>query len=454
MKKFLEKIEKGMAFVNKHPLFMFAIMVVCSIFGAFVCDGVMCADPANPGTGDGSTDGPASVASAQVISPDLDMSDVEKFVTELLPSRHPVFSILQDGRRSQAQSWKHDWYVSDYMPVLDETTASAAIALTPLTATALPVAHKNYFELHQTIFVKDPTIVGKYGDGFALLVVDIPSSGSSVSVVPINPDATTGTKTIPANTPLILGGTAKGEDEWTADSKVIFPLKEYNYLQKFMVKISETEYQKLNKKEINWGMSDYLRNRLFDMKTKIEMNFLFGSLAEVNDPVKGNMKLTTKGFKNFGVKNIPSPTTWNDGTFIDMYNDLFEDNNGSDKRYALCDKTFLANVLKTPFVTRIKEAASTSEELNINWGRISIGGNTLLYKKYNILDRIGTSNCAIIIDPANIGKAVQIPMEEHFEGLDVGRTKGENSSAVVIRETSCPVVYNPLAHAIIGNVFA
>jgi hypothetical protein len=437
MKRFIESVKES-------NVLMFLLLLLCVVFGVTDASAMCAAGGAVP------SEGPASIEQARVEAPDLDQSDVEKLVTELEPSRHALFSIVQDGRRSHSDSFEYKWYLSDYMPVLDKLTANATIVTTAGTTSMLTVANRPYFEIHQVLFPKSSSIVNLKGEVLALLVVGISSAG--VEVIPLNGDPGQ-TYSIPNNTGLILSGTAKSEIDWGTDSKVTYPFPETNYVQMFMAEVSETEYQKLNLKEVKWGMSDYVRTALDRFKTSMELTFLLGSKSEVVDPIANNQKRTSRGLLNFGIQHKAAPTTWDEAHLIEMCSYIFDDNNGSDERYLLADKVFLNGILGLKFVQRMQNANSSNSRLNINWQTLSIGGNTLHIKRYNLLDRMGTQNAAIFIDPANIGKAIQIPMQEHHEGLNVNRTRGKNIETVVIRETSCLTVYNPETHGVIGNIF-
>jgi hypothetical protein len=438
MKRFIEKL-------NGSNVLMFLVLLLCAIFGVADAGAMCAAGGAIP------SEGPASIEQARVEVPDLDMSDVEKYVTETKPSRYPVYSIVQNGRRNKSDSFEYKWYLSDYMPVLDRLTAAATIVTTAGTTSVLKVANRPYFEIHQVLFPKSATIVNTKGEVLALLVVSISSTG--VEVIPLNGDPGQ-TYAIPNNTELILSGTAKSEIDWGTDSKVNYPYPETNYVQMFMAEVSETEYQKINLKEVKWGMSDYVRTAIDRFKNSMELTFLLGSKSEVIDPIANNQKRTSRGLLNFGIQHLPTPTAWDEAQLIKMFSDIFDDNNGSDERYLLADKVFLSNILGMKFVQLQQAANSTNARLNINWQDIQVGGNTLHIKRYNLLDRMGTQNAAIFIDPENIGKAIQIPMQEHHEGLDTNRVRGKNIETVVIRETSCLTVYNPETHGVIGNIFA
>jgi hypothetical protein len=438
MKLFIEKL-KG------SDVLMFATLLLCVIFGVTDASAMCAAGGLIP------SEGPASIEQARVEVPDLDMPDVEKYVTVLEPSRHTLFSIVQDGRRSKSDSFEYKWYLSDYMPVLDRLTAAATIVTTTATTSILKVANRPYFEIHQVVFPKSSTIVNLKGEVLALLVVGISSAG--IEVIPLNGDPGQ-TYSIPNATDIILSGTAKSEIDWGTDSKTNWPYSETNYVQMFMAEVSETEYQKLNLKEVKWGMSDYVRSALDRFKTSMELTFLLGSKSEVIDPIANNQKRTSRGLLNFGIQHVPTPSAWNEAGLIELCSRIFDDNNGSDERYLLADKVFLGNILGLQFVQRMQNANSTNSKLNINWQTLSIGGNTLHIKRYNLLDRMGAQNTAIFIDPTNIGKAIQIPMQEHKEGLDTNRVRGKNIETVVIRETSCLTVYNPETHGVIGNIFA
>ena len=93
------------------------------------------------------------------------------------------------------------------------------------------------------------------------------------------------------------------------------------------------------------------------------------------------------------------------------------------------------------------EAGSTEVVFGITFHRISTPDGELLMKPHDLLNEYGYSKAAIVIDPANVYRAIQKPLEA--TELDRDKTGLSRSSDVRIDESHTLAVTNPDAHALL-----
>ncbi len=399
---------------------------------------------------------PAAIAdtvtttAAKEVSPYLLMTDVEKRVTEFLPSRFPLDTLIRNiGRNEQAESLEVGWYATDYIPFKDKvkTAVTSATGLVDIT-----VDNIDFFSLHQTVVVDSKSIQGTDKDYLSLLVISVKRTTSQISVVAIN-GTVSGTKTvvpnIPADTPLILCGRAKSEKDRQTTPSATLPTRETNLQQMFMVQVEESEYQKLSKKEVEWGFQNYKNQNMTRLRAEMELSYIFGAKSKTVDPEANNTKQTCNGIIRYGIKRWDSPTNgWDNGSLIDFSKSIFVGNNGSDERFFTAGSDLIAAISKAPLIQKQQEAGKTKVKHGVTWNEIETNFGILYLKYAPMYDEIGKPSLGLVIDPANIGKKTMVPMS--IEELKLKESGQSNVDAAIIRETSCPVVYNPDTHMAIN----
>ncbi len=404
----------------------------------------------------------ATTVTAKEKSPDLLDNYISKKVTEERPESTPIDTIMRAiGGATRIDSFKTEFYRERYEQGRDKVTSDVAAATAGNPVVDIPVENVANISVDKTLLAVD--VKGYDEDGnltdkdLVLLVVGKIAGQGKVQVQAVNGKKDASNKSwtlcpeIPADTKLIIMGEAKSETDAQNSSYELYPDKDYNYCQIFMAQMEESFFSKMHRKEIDWGMAEYTRQNIWRMRRGMEYNFLFGNRRYVYDSVGQDHKYLTGGVTQFIEKKIAygkggGNLTIDAPDFVDMTQDIFTGNSGSDTRILFAGSDLMARLSKVDTVHKQLEAKKTLVKFGITWREIETNFGTLLLKHHEMLNNAGWSGKGLVLDINNIEKQEFLPMT--VNDLKLKEAGIKNVDGKTITEASCLITRYADTHAI------
>lgn len=383
---------------------------------------------------------------------DLNLDYVSKKITEMRPASTPLHTLMSHvSKVVPVDAFKTDYYAVDIKPFTDTATAAFTNTGTQ-TAGEVTVGNVAIWNIDDTVLI--PGVLGV--DGLPLMgCVTAKNVGSSKLTIQAMNGTGAQTAVVPniaINSTLVRMGTAKSELDMQTGSFTLLPEKEYNYCQNFMAQIEASTFDKIQNKEVDWDFSDYEELSIYDMKSAMERNYLFGIRKKFTDATDSEVKYTCGGVNSFMTKEL----TWSraggitSSNWIDYAKTIFQDNAGSDTRIVLTGDDLMAAIAKVSDVAKQLEAKNTEVKFGITFSVVETNWGKLYIKRHPMFRMMGMSEYGHVIDINNVEKHVHVPMKS--TKLDLITSGQRNADATVIQEVSCPVLRYPATHARIKPV--
>lgn len=400
-------------------------------------------------TGDAVTT--AEVAAA---APDLLMSTVSQKITEMKPARTPLDTIIRSATKKSVKSFKTDYYAVDVLPFVDTvattyTKPATGVELAEVIVTNIDMWRQDDTALAVGIAGSDSTV----GD-LVLFIADVDVANSKLKVQALNgtvEGALIVVPTIASTTVLVRMGNCKAQKDASTSPYAMIPEKEYNYCQIFMAQIEEGTYEAMHKKEVEWSFSDFEALGIYDMKTTIELSYLFGFRKEFVDKLGRDTKYACGGITREIDQSVEYGTggadrTVTNDTVIGWCQDAFTGNSGSDTRILFSGSKLTKYISAIDFTKQLGGGA-TEVKFGIEWKVISTNFGKLLWKLHPLFAEIGWDEKGIILDVNQLEKHEFLPMgARDIDLLSSGQSK---VNAKAIDEASCPILRYPDCHRIV-----
>jgi hypothetical protein len=258
--------------------------------------------------------------------------------------------------------------------------------------------------------------------------------------------------TIPAGTILYRAGVACDQHIAMTEDPQATPTKDYNFCQRFLYTVSENMYQRMQEKEVEYGLNDYKDQALYDLRLDTEKAAFFGGGAEDGenfvDADSNRRVLHMRGLLDFDIQDIER-----DGEDVDTFlntvmEKMFAVNNGSAERLMFYGAEFATALANCKWWQKQLEANKTDVEWGVTWKIIESNFGTVRAVYDPALSLTGPySNCAFIVDPAHIRFVEQLPLTERK--LDLQKAGISNTNDIVLEESVTLEVTNPKSHGFI-----
>lgn len=465
--------------MEKRKKIIIAVLVIAAIVGVLSiilgCEGsgVVAAFAGLVGV-------PMTAYGSDVNAPELNREDISSSVTQMLPSRTPVDTIMRNLKRSQkAMSQKIGYYQASYKPICDNFDATATGAGSSVAAPAsaykmasgvelsfifVKVLNADMWRNNDTLLMRGLTLPGRKGaavvGGTGTHIEDVmfyvaEKNETVLKLIPIGglKSAKSGKFVLPDflnSTVLIRMGQAKSELDITTDPFAIYPTLSWQYCQNFMAQIEESTFQKLTQKEASWGFSNFEAVNIMSMKMEMELSMLFGSEGEY---VAGNNRTYfTRGI----TRDIENTLTYGSGgsdltITKDNYNtwlkEVFDGNNGSTNRVLFAGSGLIKSLSLVDEFTRSITSVEKDAVLGVDVRKINTYFGTLDVVLAPLFREAGWENNGLILDLEHVTKHEFVPMS--VTNLDLKSSGTRNADARVIQEVSCLTLRHPDCHAII-----
>lgn len=391
---------------------------------------------------------------AATASSELLTNTISKKITEMKPSRNPLDTILRNvNLTSKVQSWKSEWYSSDVrgisttVSVSFDTSASGTVDSTGDINT-ITVTDIHIFAVDDNVLVQD--INGGDGKELVLHIVAKNTTAKTISVIAVNGLGTDEdlVPDIPATTTIIRIGNSKNENDAQTTPYTTFPQKTYNYCQIHMAQIEEGAYLALHAKEVNWDVTDYRMQALYDMRRSFELTSLFGARGYKYDPEGEDWKYFSGGIYRYADGSIEYTSgALTDRTFNSWARDIFTGNAGSDTRVLFAGKTLMNEMASVSSVQKQIEAKGTEIKFGVKFNMIETNFGTLAVKHHDLFNDVGWAAKGMVLDVNNIERHVFKPMA--VTKLDLKGSGQKNADAWKIDEAFCIATRYPATHFII-----
>lgn len=386
----------------------------------------------------------------------LDMPDIERRVMEYKQYQTPLLTLLSNQGGDSVASWEAKYYAVDARGM--ETTITSASAINN-GYTTLTVSDSSIFTKYNTVFV--PALAGaafvNAGVSLVGVITAFPETGK-VTIKLLNPANALVAGDFAAKK-VYRGGSAHNEKAASTTPWGIIPETDYNYVQIFMEQVEQSEYQKLMKKEADWGFNDLKRLAIEDFKIQRERTFLNGLRSVTNIDIDGQVnRFYTCG----GVLNdtgIPVNSSFDLSAFVASPNlivpilkSVFTGNNGSKERFMALGADFVEAIEQANFKDKQIMAKETDTIMGIKVTKLVSTFGTLNMFYYEQLDLLGKEKTALIIDKPNIHIKDLAGKGFNVRPIDYKSTGVSNVDAAVIEQASTMLIKNKTTHLIINAV--
>jgi hypothetical protein len=214
----------------------------------------------------------------------------------------------------------------------------------------------------------------------------------------------------------------------------IQPTDRKYFNQIHMCQVEESVIHALHKKKVSMDFTTYKEQTLWDFKRGMEFSNLFqvGGLAKDND---GQLvHLATGIWWQINEQSTYNPEGMDDAAWNALGKDIFEGNNGSDRRFLLAGPEFMLAISKVHAYAKQLEAKNTEVVLGVRVYKIETPFGELLVKPMGTLFEGYFSKCAMVVDANYIKKFVMEPLTATVLELDkTGQRRVKN--AVRMHET-------------------
>lgn len=381
----------------------------------------------------------ATPAGTTVVSTDGDGNganylddDLNPTLVKIRPQDTPIDTITRMiGNTEKSESWEAGGWEIGTREVSDNVTAVTADDVTVETPDMWLVGDTFMF------YNENGAVLDKANKPISCLVTV--KSGSKLTVQRV--DATSANAKIP--TDVTFDGASilrlsRAVSELTASVTgfAIQPTDRKYFNQTHMCQVEESVIHALHKKKVAMDFSTYKEQTLWDFKRGMEFANLFqvgglskdaeGQLVHLATGIWWQMtEQSTVSFKEEGL----SDAEWNA-----LGKDIFEGNNGSDRRFLLAGPELMLQISKVPSYAKQLEAKNTEVVLGVRVYKIETPFGELLVKPMGTLFTGYWAKCGMVIDVNYLKKFVMEPLTATVLELDkTGQRRVKN--AVRMHET-------------------
>lgn len=388
--------------------------------------------------------------------PEMNKESISEKLAKVMPSNFPLDTFLRNIGTGKTKSDKYGFYSIIARGTSVKPTKAVTAQGTGETTT-IEVDNIHCLSKDGCLLVPSRNVTngtaGSYTTSalnpLVLNIVNIDYAGKVITVSGINascPDLST-------NEILYRMAAAKDQDAAISDDPQATPKKEFNWVQRNLCTISENAFQALQEKEVKYGLAEFKEQALLDFRYQNEITSIFGAAYRSNDgefvdPVSQKRKLHMKGLTSF----IQNRLEQDDDEKVDAFlnramEQLFANNNGSEERILLYGPEFATILANGGAFQKQLEASKTEVKWGVTWKVIETNFGRLLCIMHTGLGMVGYSKAGIVIDPANVRRIEQLPLQQ--TALDLKKAGVRNSNDVTLDEAWTLEVTNPGTHGLL-----
>lgn len=396
----------------------------------------MAAPIVGPGTG---SEGGASGEDYDTAG--LTEEDLNKIIVKVRPSDTPLDTLTREISNTQTvQNRETGGYEIGTRDIEDATT----IAFDGSTdVTNLAVGKKSIWQISDTLYV--PGVAGGDGKPLMLYIAGKDNAAGTLQVVAANPVADK-IPAIPSGSKLMRLGKAMGEVDAQTDAFTALPSNRKNYTQIHMAQVEVSTLSELYKKKVAIDFTTHKELSIWDMKRAMEFTNIFGVKGKFTDPVNNKIIYTSDGLWNqlTGVCEYDKATTPNNAYFTKLTRQIFDGNNGSDRRILLAGPDLIEWLSQVEAYSKQQRPEGVDIVHGIRFNKIITSFGELLVKPMSSLFVGDTSWYGMVLDMSYIRKDVQEALQT--TELDLDSTGQRRVKAVRILENYALFAENLAVH--------
>ena len=367
--------------------------------------------------------------------------DVSQIVTEIKPDDFPLDTILRNIRGAEsAYNRKVEYEEVTFRSA--SATATSSDSVSGLTQDVTFSSDKTFWAVDDIAFVPAVTGNGATG-GSRLIVTAVNTTTGEVSFQALNTVGNTMTSL--GSTPVCFRlGNAKTELDATTTSVYALPAQDFNYAQTFMAQIErsviESKYQSIS----GYSFQDKVRQVIYDMRSSMERSLIAGVKSkttvgsDIHYTADGLLNKISKSF-SFGASGAAGGYTTSNvsvSNVIDMLENAFAGNAGSDSRLLLGGKEFISGLSKIDKYDRNLQSEGNTILHGVQVRRLVSDFGVIDVKHSKAMDELGLAKKALILDLDHIYKHELEPMSVEELDLNSAGTR-RTQDAMRMVETSC-----------------
>lgn len=392
-------------------------------------------------------------------SPDFVMDPVDEKITKMFQSGVPIDQIMRMLPTSQKNGMRYSHYSVDTLPINAKVTAAFTEVQATVGVGTLKVDNPNMFNPTDTIVV--PSILGydfnsstrSKTDPLRLYVQSVSTEG--LTVLAINGGLSSGKMSIPyipADTPIIRLARAASEGEVQTAPYFVIPEKDELYMQIFKTQVAQSTIAKVSDKEVNWDLTDQEELALYDMRRSIELAFLYGAKGYFFNSATKRWVYSCSGIiqqileRGTVIKYDPESLT-EAKLMTDIVKPIYLGNSGSSTRYLFAGSDFVTNVATLAGIQKQMNATQVTRKFGYDWKTIQFMSWQLNLYQHPLLDEIGLSQCAIVLDLQYVRKNYFRTLTK--DALDLKSSGAFDGDSNVWTEISSIELKYPKCHAFI-----
>ena len=369
--------------------------------------------------------------------------DLDKQIIKIRPQDTPFDTFSRSiGNTVKSQSWEAGGYEIGTREVRDEVASA-----TQAGATTITVDNGDMWKPGDTFVVHTANASGD--DTGVMMDNSIPVSGIVQSVTGnvltvrgVNVLSMTGAIGQNAALPAIAAGSilarmspAVSELEASVEGFAIQPQSRKYFNQVHMTQVEESVIHALLKKKVAMDFSVYKEQTLWDFKRGMEFSNIL-QVGGLTKNAKGELVHLSTGawWQMDRQTSIDYSRAMTDQNWNEFGRDVFEGNNGGDRRLFFAGNDLLLQMANVPSYQKQLEAKNTEMVLGLRVYKIETPFGELLVKPMGSLFLGYFSKCGMVIDPNFVKKYVMEPLQTTKLNLnETGQRRVDN--AVRIHET-------------------
>jgi hypothetical protein len=359
--------------------------------------------------------------------------DLNPTLVKIRPQDTPIDTITRMiGNVEKSEAWEAGGWEIGTREVSDTITEAITEG-----ATTIKVATPDMWLVGDTfVLINDKgAVLDSANKPISCLITA--KSGQNLSVQRVGTTANTTMPAVAIDTEVTALRLSRAVSELTASVTgfAIQPTDRKYFNQTHMCQVEESVIHAIHKKKVAMDFSTYKEQTLWDFKRGMEFANLFqvGGLSKDDN---GELVHLATGiwWQMSEQSTIDFSKAMTDDDWNALGKDIFEGNNGSDRRFLLAGPELMLHISKVPAYAKQLEAKNTEMVLGVRVYKIETPFGELLVKPMGTLFDGYFSKCGIVIDVNYLKKYVMEPLTATVLELDkTGQRRVKN--AVRMHET-------------------
>ena len=352
--------------------------------------------------------------------------DLNPTIVKIRPQDTPIDTITRMiGNTEKSESWEAGGWEIGTREITDSVTISGK--------TVTPDAIDMWLVGDTFVLIgEDGAVLDAGSEPISCLITD--KNGNTLTVERVGTKASNAMPTVSGKVTALRLSRAVSELTASVTGFAIQPTDRKYFNQTHMCQVEESVIHALHKKKVSMDFTTYKEQTLWDFKRGMEFANLFQVGGLTKDKDGQLVHLATGIWWQMTEQSTYDPNGMDDAKWNELGKDIFEGNNGSDRRFLIAGPEFMLSLSKAPAYSKQLEAKNTEVVLGVRVYKIETPFGELLVKPAGTLFPDYFSKCAMVVDANYIKKFVMEPLTATVLDLDkTGQRRVKN--AVRMHET-------------------